>query len=78
MGDKQVFKTLSANVAVAMVTMQRLPNTLETQVVRDEIQAYLIAAMAQTTEIVNQVRAPSVLVESNCLGLVRRGGCPWW
>ena len=29
-GDKQVFRTLSANVAIAMATMQRLPNTLET------------------------------------------------
>ena len=48
-----------------MATMQRLPNTPETQAVRDEIQAYLTAAMAQTIEIVNQVRAPSVLVESS-------------
>jgi hypothetical protein len=29
-GDKQVFRTPSANVAVAMATMQRLPNTPET------------------------------------------------
>jgi len=29
-GDKQVFRTPSANVAVAMVTMQWLPNTPET------------------------------------------------
>ena len=29
-GDKQVFRTPSANVAVAMATMQWLPNTLET------------------------------------------------
>ena len=28
-GEKQVFRTPSANVAVAMATMQRLPNTLE-------------------------------------------------
>ena len=45
--------------------MQRLPNTPETQAVRDEIQAYLTAAMAQTVEIVNQARAPSVSVESS-------------
>ena len=64
-GDKQVFRTPSANIAVAMATMQRLPNTPETQVVRDEIQAYLTTAMAQTAEIVNQVRAPSVSVESS-------------
>ena len=48
-----------------MATMQRLPNTLETQAVRDEIQAYLTAAMAQTTEIVNQAQAPSISVESS-------------
>ena len=64
-GDKLVFRTPSANVAVAMVIMQRLPNTPETQAVRNEIQAYLTAAMAQTAEIVNQVRAPSVSVESS-------------
>ena len=29
-GDKQVFRTPSTNVAVAMATMQRLPNTPET------------------------------------------------
>ena len=45
-----------------MATMQRLPNTPETQAVRDEIQAYLTAAMAQTVEIVNQARAPSISV----------------
>ena len=28
-GEKQVFRTPSANVAIAMVIMQRLPNTLE-------------------------------------------------
>ena len=48
-----------------MAIMQRLPNTPETQAVRDEIQAYLTTAMAQTTEIVNQARAPSVSVESS-------------
>ena len=64
-GDKQVFRTPSANVAVAMATMQRLPNTSETQAVHDEIQTYLTAAMAQTAEIVNQARAPSVSVESS-------------
>ena len=45
-GDKQVFRTPSANVAVTMATMQWLPNTPETQAVRDDIQAYLTAAMA--------------------------------
>ena len=45
--------------------MQRLPNTPETQAVYDDIQAYLTAAMAQTAEIVNQARAPSISVESS-------------
>ena len=47
-----------------MATMQRLPNTPETQAVRDDIQAYLTAAMAQTAEM-NQARAPSVSIESS-------------
>jgi hypothetical protein len=53
-GDKQVFRTPSTNVAIAMATMQQLPNTRETQAVHDDTEAYLTAAMAQTTEIVNQ------------------------
>ena len=64
-GEKQVFKTPSANIAIAMATMQRLPNTLEIQAICDDMQAYLTAAMAQTVEIVNQARAPTTLVESS-------------
>ena len=64
-GEKQVFRTPSANIAVAMATMQRLPNTPKTQAIRDDVQAYLTAAIAQTVEIANQVRAPSVSVESS-------------
>ena len=45
-GDKQVFRTLSTNIAIAMATMQRLPNTPETQAVHDDTQAYLMAAMS--------------------------------
>ena len=45
--------------------MQRLPNTSKTQAIRDEIQAYLTAAMAQTVENVNQAQAPSISVESS-------------
>ena len=48
-----------------MATMQRLPNTPEIQAIRDDVQAYLTAAIAQTAEIANQVRAPSVSVESS-------------
>ena len=65
MGDKQVFRTPSANVAVAMAIMQWLPNTPETQAICDDIQAYLMAAMAQTVEMINQAWAPSVSVESS-------------
>ena len=64
-GDKQVFRTPSANVAVAMATMQRLPNTPKIQAIRDDVQAYLTAAIAQTAEIANQARAPSISVESS-------------
>ena len=53
-GDKQVFRTPSTNIAVAMATKQRLPNSPETQAVHDDIEAYLTATMAQTIEIVNQ------------------------
>ena len=45
--------------------MQRLPNTPEIQAIRDDVQAYLTAAIAQTAEIANQARAPSVSVESS-------------
>ena len=64
-GDKQVFRTPSANVAVAMATMQRLPNTPEIQAIRDDMQAYLTAVMAQTAEITNQARATTASVESS-------------
>ena len=45
-GGKQVFRAPSTNVAVSMVIMQRLSNTLEIQAIRDDMQAYLTAAMA--------------------------------
>ena len=64
-GEKQVFRTPSANVAVAMATMQRLPNTPEIQAIRDDMQAYLTTAMAQTAEIANQAWALSASVESS-------------
>ena len=63
--EKQVFRTPSANVAVAMATMQRLPNIPEIQAIRDDMQAYLTAAMGQTAEIANQAWAPSISVESS-------------
>ena len=45
-GEKQVFRTPSANVTVAMATMQRLPNIPEIQAIHDDVQAYLTAAIA--------------------------------
>jgi hypothetical protein len=50
-GDMQVFRTLSANVAVAMANLDRLPDTLENHAVREEIKAYLTVAMDQTIEL---------------------------
>jgi hypothetical protein len=44
-GDQQVFKTPSANIAVAMVNLDRLPDTPEFQGVRTSIWANLIVAM---------------------------------
>jgi len=43
--NQQVFKTPSANVAVTMANLERLPNMLEYQDVRTNIRAHLIAAM---------------------------------
>jgi hypothetical protein len=50
-GDRQVFRTPSANVAVAMANLDRLPDTPENQAVREDIKAYLTAAMGQTVEL---------------------------
>ena len=44
-GNQQVFKTPSTNVAVAMANLDRLPDTLEYQVVWTNIRVHLIAAM---------------------------------
>ena len=48
-----------------MATMQRLPNTSEIQAIHDDVQAYLMATIAHTTEIANQAWALSVSVESS-------------
>jgi hypothetical protein len=58
-GDQQVFKTPSANVAVAMANLDRLPDNLEYQGVRTNIRAHLIAAMGQTTDLLRRVQAIS-------------------
>jgi hypothetical protein len=44
-GERQVFRTPSANVAVGVANLHRLPNQPEIQQVRDDIRAHLIAAM---------------------------------
>jgi hypothetical protein len=40
-GNKPVFKTPSANVAVAVESLKRLPDTLEIQNIQEDLQAYL-------------------------------------
>jgi len=56
-GNQQVFKTPSANVAIAMENLDRLPDTPEYQDVRTNIRAHLIAAMGQTTTQLKRVQA---------------------
>ena len=60
-GNQQVFKTPSANVAVAMANLDRLPDTLEYQDVRTNIRAHLIAAMGQTATLLKRVQAVSYM-----------------
>jgi hypothetical protein len=49
-GNRPVFKTPSANVAIAIESLKRLPDTLEIQNIREDLQAYLQAAVVQTNE----------------------------
>jgi len=58
-GDQRVYKTPSANVAVAMANLDRLPDTPECQGVRSSIRAHLIAAMGQTATLLKRVQAIS-------------------
>jgi len=58
-GDQQGYKTPSANVAVAMANLDRLPDTLECQGIRSSVRAHLIAAMGQTTTLLKRVQAIS-------------------
>jgi hypothetical protein len=44
-GNRPVFKTPSANVAVAIESLKRLLDTPEIQNIREDLQAYLQAAM---------------------------------
>lgn len=50
-GDRPVFRTPSANVAIAMANLDRLPDTPENHAVCEDIKAYLITAMGQTVEL---------------------------
>jgi len=58
-GNQQVFKTLSTNIAVTMANLEWLPNTLEYQDVWTNIRAHLITAMGQTADLVKQAQAVS-------------------
>ena len=58
-GNQQVFKTPSANVAVAMANLDRLPDTPEYQGIRSNIRAHLIATMGQTATLLKRVQAIS-------------------
>ena len=58
-GDQQLFKTPSANIAVAMVNLDRLPDTPECQGVRTSIRANLIVAMGQIVDLLRRTQAIS-------------------
>jgi len=58
-GNQQVYKTPSTNVAVAMANLDHLPDSPEYQDVRTNIRAHLIAAMGQTATLLKRVQAIS-------------------
>jgi len=60
-GNQQVFKTPSANVAVAMANLDRLSDTPKYQDVRTNIWAHLIAAMRQTATLLKRVQSVSYM-----------------
>ena len=64
-GDQRVYKTPSANVAVAMANLDRLPDTPECQGVRSSIRAHLIAAVGQTATLLKRVQAISYIEVSS-------------
>jgi hypothetical protein len=49
-GNRPIFKTLSANMAVTIESLKRLPDTPEIQNIQKDLQAYLQVAMVQTNE----------------------------
>jgi len=58
-GNQQVYKTPSANMAVAKANLDRLPDAPECQDIRANIRAHLIAAMGQTATLLKRVQAIS-------------------
>ena len=60
-GNQPVFKTPSANVAVAMANLDRLPDMLECQGLRTSIRAHLIAAMGQMPDLLRRMQAISYM-----------------
>ena len=58
-GNQQVFKTPSANVAVTMENLDRLPDTPEYRGVRTNIWAQITATMGQTADLLKRVQAIS-------------------
>jgi len=57
--NQQVYKTPSANVAVATANLDRLPDTPEYQGIRSNIRAHLITVMGQTATLLKRVQAVS-------------------
>ena len=76
--NQQVFKTPSANVAIAMVNLDRLPNTLEYQGVRSNIRAHLITAMGQTATLLKRVQAISYTEATSDQTHRNRVTATWW
>jgi hypothetical protein len=58
-GNQQVYKTPSTNVAVTMANLDRLPDAPEYQNIRANIRAHLITAMGQTATLLKRVQAIS-------------------
>jgi hypothetical protein len=64
-GNKPIFKTPSANMAIAIESLKRLSDTLEIQNIREDLQAYLQAAMVQTNELAAGPSASGVTSRSH-------------
>jgi hypothetical protein len=65
-GERQVFRTPSANVAVTMANLDRLPNQPEIQQVREDIRAHLFAAMGETVKLAKRAQfTSSTLIASS-------------